>query len=425
MDHPNETPTVATISSLPNELLAAIAAAGREDRVQWALSHVSHRFQTVMVGTPELWAFVQVDFRSEGSVKILQLYLQRSQTCPISATLQHRSSLDQASEDLIVERLAQIIRHINRISWLRIEVGNLGAEFLLAPFRDLTALNLEHLEVVNLIRYQWGPIELFSCGAPGLRFLKLYHQKLQYPPPQWVASLTHLELRHHRRGIALDATLGQCSMLVHLFLDLSFTKLERRARLPFLKSLFLVVPWAEDDFDLLATVTVFDTPSLAECAIDGVHGDQIFDLLSATSPADVSFPALTAFSFVNTHTCPCERNMTFPDMASPPSFQLFPALSSLSLVNICFSANLLKGVAVPTSDAWPVLGTAALSPRVDAFEGVRDVVLDAMHAHRLHGLRFPTFRLSPAFLNFEDWQEHSIDVKSFEPADVIQFFRSC
>ncbi|KAJ6495338.1 hypothetical protein C8R45DRAFT_167853 [Mycena sanguinolenta] len=413
-----------TILSLPNELLVAIAAAGQEDRVQWTLSHVSRRFQTVMVGTPALWAVVQVDFRSEGSVKILQLYLERSQNRPISATLRHRSMLNADAEDLITARLAHIVQNINRISWLRIEVGNWGAEFLLTPFRDLAALNLEHLEVVNLIDYQWGPIELFAA-APRLRFLKLYDQHLPSPAPQWVVSLTHLELRHHGRDIALDATLGQCHLLVHLFLDLSFTKLERRVHMPFLKSLFLVVSGAEDDFDLLATVIIFDTPSLTECAIEGVHGDQIFELLSAKRLADHSFPALTALSFVNTHgACRCESTITFPAVASPSLFQFFPALSALSLVNICFAANLLKGVIVPPSEAWPILGTVALSPRAAALGDVRDVVLDAIHAHRNLGLHLPAFRLSPAFSDFEDWRGHGIDAKLFQPVDVIQFLHS-
>ncbi|KAJ7214735.1 hypothetical protein B0H12DRAFT_1155096 [Mycena haematopus] len=120
--------------------------------------------------------------------------------------------------------------------------------------------------------------------------------------------------------------------------------------------------------------------------------------------------------------------MPFPEATSPRLFQLFPALSSLFLINICFTTNLLKGVVVPTSVLWPVLGIVALSPRAAALRGVRDVVLDVMHPHHHYGLLPPTFRLSPMLLHLEDWPEHDIDVKTFEtfePADVLQIFQSC
>ncbi|KAJ7214725.1 hypothetical protein B0H12DRAFT_359354 [Mycena haematopus] len=383
-----------------------------------------------MLGTPTLWTAIQVDLHSEGSVNILQLYLERSQACFISATLEHRTKLKDESEDLISERLHQIVVHIDRISWLKVVVGDWGGEFMLTSFRDLAALNLRHLEVVKLSDYyDWDPIELFSAGAPELRVLKLYDQKLRLPLPQWAASLTHLELRQNYRleedgtSQALHELLGQCSSLIHLYLDISFTTLERRVRLPFLESLHLKVSGAEDNFDLLATVLIFDTPSLTEFAIDGVHGDQIFELFSTKSLTHTtSFPALTSFCFVGAPQRRCERTITFPETISLRPFQLFPALSSVSLINTCFMANLLKGVVVPTSELWPVLGTVALSPRATALAGVVDVVftvLDVMHAHHHHG---PTFRFSPMLLHLDDWQEHGIDVKIFEafdPMDVL------
>ncbi|KAJ7214731.1 hypothetical protein B0H12DRAFT_1155085 [Mycena haematopus] len=383
-----------------------------------------------MLGTPTLWTVVQVDLHSEGSANILQLYLARSQACSISLTLEHRTKLREESEDLISERLHQIVVHINRISWLRVVVGDWGGEFMLPPFRDLAALNLQHLEVVKLCDwYDWDPIELFSAGAPGLRFLKLYDQKLRLPLPQWAASLTHLELRRYYgseedgTSEALDEILGQCSSLVHLYLDISFTTLKRRVRLPCLECLHLKIPGADDTFDLLAAVLIFDTPSLTEFAINGVHGDQILELFNTTL-TDTSFPALTSFYFVATYNCYCERTMLFPEMISLRPFRPFPALSTVSLINICFTANLLKCFVAPTSELWPVLGTVALSPRAAALGGVRDVVLDAISHHR-PGQLLPTFKLSPVLLHLEDWHEHGIDAKifkTFEPADVLQIF---
>ncbi|KAJ6495346.1 hypothetical protein C8R45DRAFT_986884 [Mycena sanguinolenta] len=287
---------VVSISSLPNELLAAIATAGQEDRIHWTLSHVSHRFCAVMVGTPALWTVLKVDLRfAIGlSLEILQLYLERSQKCSIAVTLEHTGR--RGAQESETEPLALLIPHISRISWLRVVGAWRGQSSLLAPFRDLAAPNLQHLEVINLNHYSApDPIEVFSGGAPRLRSLKLSEQKLPSPVSQWAASLTHLELRRCWPGnIDLDEILDKCSLLVYSLLDMSRVRLKRRARLLFLQTLHLVLPGMDDDFDLIGMVTIFDTPSLTECAIDGVHGDQIFELLSAKRPTDDSFPALTA-----------------------------------------------------------------------------------------------------------------------------------
>ncbi|KAJ7855117.1 hypothetical protein B0H14DRAFT_2754834 [Mycena olivaceomarginata] len=115
-------PSVLTISSLPNELLEAIAAAGQQDRLphlqlvfksEWTLSHVSRRFRDVII-------------------EILGLYLARSNTRDISVSLKSYwgSTVDDTERHLTVERLSQIVPHINRI-W------RLSCTVSMAPLRHV------------------------------------------------------------------------------------------------------------------------------------------------------------------------------------------------------------------------------------------------------------------------------------------------
>ncbi|KAJ6495382.1 hypothetical protein C8R45DRAFT_987163 [Mycena sanguinolenta] len=434
-----QTPAI-TISSLPNELLAAIAAAGQlRTRVpgllpdapsEWTLSHVSHRFRRVMISSSALWTLLEVDLHSEGSVGILGLYLERSQNYSLAVTLQHRSELREDSErELVTKRLSQLVLHINRISWLRIAVQEWGGDLLLAPFRDLAAPILQHLEVVNLIDYyHWGPITLFLAGAPRIRFLKVYDQRLRLPGPQWMSSLTHLELRrYHRLGAvedqgdkSFDKVLAQCSSLTCLYLDMEGVPLDRRVKISSLQSLYITI---SESHNLAEIIDIFDTPSLTEFTIMGVHGLDIFEFFNSTRLPRTSFPSLASLCFVENdrRPCYCEYNkMPFPQGPCPP-FRLFPALSSISLINVCFMSRIVKGV-VPASATCSVLQTIALSPRTAATEDVRSAVLDAIHSYLQYGWPLPTLRLSPALASCEDWQKHGIAVDKFDPADIHQVF---
>ncbi|KAF7344440.1 F-box domain-containing protein [Mycena sanguinolenta] len=430
----------ATITSLPNELLAVIAAAGQgrsrvpgllpDPTAEWTLSHVSHRFRRVMIGSPALWTLIEADLHSEGSVEILGLYLERSQNYSLAVTLQHRSELREDSErELATKRLNQLVPHINRISWLRIAVQEWGGDLLLAPFRDLAAPILQHLEVVNLIDYyHWDPIALFSAGAPRIQFLKVYDQKIQLPASQWTSTLTHLELRRYHRladlfdgNKSFDKVLAYCPSLIYLYLDMEWASLDHQVQIPSLQTLHITI---SESHELMKIIDIFDAPSLTELTIMGVHGFELFELFNSTSLPRASFPALASLCFVknNNSTCYCERNIPPPPRAPFTPFQLFPALSSLSLINICFTSRIVEGVVIPTSAMCPILQTIALSPRTAAMEAVRSAVLDAMCSYLRYGRSLPTLRLSPALACSEDWQKHGIAVEKFDPTSILQVF---
>ncbi|KAJ6495378.1 hypothetical protein C8R45DRAFT_987137 [Mycena sanguinolenta] len=421
------TPTVS-ITSLPNELLALIAAAGqsrvpsslpdREPSSEWTLSHVSHRLRGVMIGSPTLWTVVEVDLNFEGSVEILGLYLERSQDFPLAVAFQHRSGLlPGAVPELVIKRLSRIVLHINRISWLRIVPLDRPGDALFAPFRDLAAPALQHLEVVNMSHSrssQWAPIELFSAGAPRIRFLRVYGRKLQWPAP-WASSLTHLELRRYHN---FDQVVVHCPSLIYLYLDMEWVPLDRRVHIPSLRSLYIT---SSGTFHLMRIPGIFDTPSLNELTIMGVHGIEIFEFFGSTSFPRAFFPALASLCFLNNEQMDyCERHDTIPQTPCAP-FRLFPALSSLSLIDVCFTSHIVKAIA-PTSATCPVLQTIALSPKTAATEDVRSAVLDAIHSYLQYGRPLPTLRLSPALASCEGWQKHGlgIAVEKFDPTDVLQ-----
>ncbi|KAJ6571703.1 hypothetical protein B0H19DRAFT_1130798, partial [Mycena capillaripes] len=187
-----------TISDLPSELLVAIATAGQEGRVpdadsqpmisksEWTLSHLSRRFRDVIVGAPTLWTLVEANLNAEGSVEILKLYLERSRACNIWATLR-RPSVRVRLDDhkLIEERIGQILPHAHRMWRLKIVIRTATGGLLLAPFRNISAPNLQHLELVlkNLGPWStgWKSPELFVPGAPKLTFLIMNGLKLQLP----------------------------------------------------------------------------------------------------------------------------------------------------------------------------------------------------------------------------------------------------
>jgi hypothetical protein len=286
---------------------------------------------------------------------------------------------------------------------------------VLASFRDVAAPNLQHLDITNEIDYgDFRPgitIEMFSSGAPRLNFLKMNGFKLDAQAAnQWMASLTHLEILGGyysddwiNNGF-LVAIATQCSLLVHLHLNLRYIPLTsvHRFDLPALEFLRIVILNGEDEAYLLSLVDLFEvTPVLTEFIIDNTHGDQIFSLFNATSFPHSSFPALTSLSFINRNSCICESDILLSSTISSPPLALFPALSSLTVGNQCFTREFINNILGPSSQPWSQLKTLTLCPKEDTFDAVRDALEDAVDSKRQRGQSLPELRL---FRALEDLQ---------------------
>ncbi|KAJ7823619.1 hypothetical protein B0H14DRAFT_3469963 [Mycena olivaceomarginata] len=188
--------STCAISSLPYELLTESTTF----KAEWTLSHVSHRFRDVVVGEPALWTLIETDFTGEGSVEILNLYLERSRTSKISLILREPESC-MAVDGLLRERVTEIIVPQQPLIWNTLEIVYRSDEFVAA-----------------------APVAVFWSGAPRLTFLKIVRSTLQLSPqPSWMASITHLELLgYYDPDIYSTAVMAQCPSLTHLHLEVPY-----------------------------------------------------------------------------------------------------------------------------------------------------------------------------------------------------------
>ncbi|KAJ7721011.1 hypothetical protein B0H16DRAFT_379017 [Mycena metata] len=423
------------ILSLPNELLLAIVAAGRELeegsvavqqlKPEWTCSQVCRRFRSVIVGAPGLWTLIDLDLHSDALADIANLYFTRSQACILSATL--RESEDIENDPLVAEQLSVIVPHIHRIRQLRLFLSA-DSQIALAPLRHVNASNLERLEIRNTVDAFSANVELFSAGAQMLRFIGMKGITPHFPVP-WAAALTHLELRRGEwrssEGSSWGATLAaQCPSLAHLSLNMVDISIGR-LHLPCLKFLHisLLDPDVADHGHLLAIFGLFDAPALVEFTINGPHADQILVLFNSTTLPHSSFPALTSLTFVSI-SCGCDRipNDALPITSAPP---LFPLLSSLSLIHQCFMTHLAAGV-VSSLHTWPVLKTLTLCPPDG--EPVGEVCDTLWNACRSKPQVLPKFRLPASLLarmkdrEDEEDEKSGMDTELFDPTELINSF---
>ncbi|KAJ6588283.1 hypothetical protein B0H19DRAFT_1366935 [Mycena capillaripes] len=373
--------------SLPDELLELIAAAGQERRVpdsqgafksEWTLSQISRRLREVIVGAPTLWTFVEANLEAEGSVEILNLYLERSGGCSIWITLQSLTDHEDVHEFYVLqERLSQIVPHIYCIWRLSVVLKTKWARQLLAPFCDIAAPNLQHLEVDYGTVY---PVKLFSSGAPRLTFLNM-DGFIPSPASPWTASLTNIQF--HNMYLFHDLVKITALCLVGPFIPRSDPKYTGA---PLSHPIFEVPPPRDSDnegrFYLPGIVDLFDTPILTEFRIDGTHGDQIYPVYMWSQVSHL------------THDC------------------LSTALPRAIL------SNLVDDI-LGSTRPWPLLKTVTLSPMESDVEEVHNALLAAIRTRHQRGEPLPKCRLSPVLFSKEAWRDYAgADVeKVLDPVD--------
>ncbi|KAF7366810.1 hypothetical protein MSAN_00939300 [Mycena sanguinolenta] len=167
---------------------------------------------------------------------------------------------------------------------------------------------------------------------------------------------------------------------------------------------------AYGDPTLLHSVDLFDTPSLTEFVVEGTHGDHIYTFLNSTSILRSSFPALASFSFISEdYNCPCDitTGCSVDRRISASSFAPFPALSTLTLINQCFTAYLVRDLLGPGSQPWPLLKKVTLCPPESSFDDVRDALQGAMDSKRQCGQPFPEVKLFHPLPDPENWHDSS------------------
>ncbi|KAJ7481570.1 hypothetical protein FB451DRAFT_1394216 [Mycena latifolia] len=416
-----------SIFSLPNELLVEIAAAGQERRVhqraksEWTLSHVSRRFRDAILGAPVLWTFVETNVIHEGSVEIMKLYLERSRACTIRVNLWDHSWVEPWY-NVIGEWPSHILPHTHRLSRLSITATDVSIASILAILQDVAVPVLQDLEIEVEDSTGNHPLDIFSSGPPqSLTLLKTVGFAPQFPLPQWMASITHLEISesdHLLENENLIDLASQCPVLIRLYIDTSsWSDREGKIVIPSLKSLHLSVADDADDLYLGRIIRLFDIPALTDLVIDYAHGDQLCALFDSNSLPSSSFPALTSLSFIN-RQCTCEEQWT-PEPISSPPLRLFPALSSLTLINQCFTAHIVEQILGPASQPWPLLRTITVCPTPETLQAVYSTLQGAIRSKREHGQAIPKFRFSPILFQESYWDENGVDVELFDPTEFL------
>ncbi|KAJ7780250.1 hypothetical protein DFH07DRAFT_468039 [Mycena maculata] len=134
----------------------------------------------------------------------------------------------------------------------------------------------------------------------------------------------------------LVAIIKQCPLLVHLYFE-PLLGTQESIHIPALKSLAISIRDAADTPRVEEICSLLDTPALTDLTI---YHDQTCVLFNSSH---VSFPASTSLKIVG-DCCTAEEGgiMTTLQKISSPPLQLFPALSSLTMANQCFTANILS-----------------------------------------------------------------------------------
>ncbi|KAJ7856580.1 hypothetical protein B0H13DRAFT_2357317 [Mycena leptocephala] len=410
------------MTSLPNELFVAIAAAGQEGRFvdsntafdfkfksEWTLSHLCRRFRESIVGAPELWTHVEIDLNMRRSVEIFNLYLERCGTYPISVTLQYFAA---PNYHLVDKRLRQIVPHMGRIWRLSIRLRTHVVRLVLAPFRDVAAPNLRHLEIINKLSYQWSFVETPITGASMDDVPNPPRASERSGPRRFFSRRDHSPLRGHEAMPLVGSSISQINWELRSGL---------RFCIPSLKFLHLSLLDNEPRLHLLGAVDLFDTPALTELTVSGASCGQIWELLSYGLDC-ASFPVLTSFSSVNRGPCPCRTDDPIPGPKSPQPGQ-FTALTSITLINQCLSASFVRGISDPLSQPWPRLKTVTLCPQNGTLDAVQTAIRDAVESHQQEGQPLPKFRLSPElFALVQDWDK-DVEVEMFDPTEIVKSLR--
>ncbi|KAJ7084026.1 hypothetical protein B0H15DRAFT_849821 [Mycena belliarum] len=414
------------VFSLPNELLVAIAVSesvlydSSVCRPERTLSHVCRHFRNVLICTSILWTLVEANLTLEGSVETMKLYLTRSVTCRIRVCL-YESSPMVDEDSFVMDGLAQLLLNAHRISRMAVRAGSEGSiSTLLGVFSDAAAPALQRLEIrVTVPVLSQFPLRIFSSDPPqALTALILNGFIPKLPLPPWTASLTHLEteLFEETADSCVLELVAQCPVLVHVSLDLSRSPDPQRIgriALPPVKSLHVgLSPDARAPY-LLEIIGLLDAPVLTDLVIS--------PLFDSSSAVNSSFPALTSLSFINRAECSCESgDATFiPYTRSitslPPCH--FPALSSLTLVNQCFTYNVVREIVGPTSPPWSLLETLTVCPpRRPSWESTFPDVILSM---RRRGHILPKLRLSRSLFSQPNWDELGVRVEELDPVDAI------
>ncbi|KAK7042449.1 hypothetical protein R3P38DRAFT_2890554 [Favolaschia claudopus] len=463
--------------SLPTELLVEIIDAARDYRRngEWppsmpyyvlqpehVFSHVSRHLRTVVLGAPGLWTYTEVNVWDPGSVELFKMHLELSQNCNLWVIIRELTWDEITVESQqITEALSHLVPHASRIQGLSIMSNPESMDAILAPFYCVEASCLEYLQIDggdSVSGYVHAPMDIFQLGAPRLTNFKTRAFTPTPPLPNWLTSVRHLEIWRSEDdedddgSSVLAGIVSRCSQsLVYLHLDTLSLNDELipsgSLRIPTLQTLHLLINYDADSADpLVNMLSLFDVPSVTELSLILTHGDHICALFNNLDSllGTTTYPSVTSLSFL-TDGCGCEReegeNRPQHTPISGPPIRFFPALRSLTLFGVCFTAPILQDILNPGPQQWPLRELAvSLSHTVewdlsriearpmdsrtqadfDALQAVFSSLRQAVLLRREQGQELPLFKLSGLLFREDFWVNNAVDVELYHPPKRIE-----
>lgn len=231
---------LAPVSRLPDEVLLAIfeeavrsQEQGQVTRTEIAISYTSHHWRQVTVNAPRLWNSLCI--RAEVPVAMLQIYLSRSSSTPLTIEFRERETAWPGADKRSMAHLGSALDAIwpSVPRWRRIVVLHRSYPYFTHVFRELRkAAPLKMLQSISMRSPGvCGPCPLLlGDSAPALESLEVEDMPLPPPVTQTfdaarysVAGLTTLRLRVHGMGVgsshaatdpsAFRALIGSAPML--------------------------------------------------------------------------------------------------------------------------------------------------------------------------------------------------------------------
>ncbi|KAJ7024342.1 hypothetical protein C8F04DRAFT_1131640 [Mycena alexandri] len=452
-------PARPLIFCLPDDLLIEVAAALHHDqqlypnpdrglKAEWVLSRVSQRFQHVILHARELWTVIEVELQSNGSMNILQLYLERSGAYAIWLTV--RDSLSLQSSSRLVQCLNYILPHLGRIWQLNFlarltpisphgspRLSRLDVMYKLA-FWDKLVSTLKDLAAPKLRRLSLelddgsinggfiSDVELFTLGVPLLTHLTISGFTPSIPHLDFLKNITHLEMWHCRVVVPVSFTkhlqdiVASCPALLSLAVDVrayEISGVHAILSLPGLRALRLWCSTRTRSEYLPGLLATFDAPSLETLTIahgHAMHVRALFGPWPGGTPR-ASFPVLSSLTFIGLRHASGDIQGGGAESAMVPPLHLFPAMSTLNLIHQHGTVQLIRALWGPNAQkAWPSLRTLMLCPRTEDVGRVGGALTEARRTET----RLPRLTLSAALRD-----QTGMEVELFDPADIMRACR--
>ncbi|KAJ7628369.1 hypothetical protein FB45DRAFT_1028464 [Roridomyces roridus] len=192
-------PNIPPILRLPDELLVEIVAAVQDrtlsfdpesesPRSEIVASQICHRFRRAVTAASTLWTQVTLDLCRDESAELARLYLDRSAGCRIEMNLR---AMDEVQAP---KGLHYLSPHIGRIARLTIAFeAHQALDSIFYSFQNVVMASLEHLEISSEYDVDVS-VDLSPLKLTNITSLKMTRCTPPFPPPQWMAALTHLYL---------------------------------------------------------------------------------------------------------------------------------------------------------------------------------------------------------------------------------------